>query len=126
VLELQSKAPEAPEFSKGILTNDELLKIVGVYLSVATDAPLDDNGNASDIICDLLSERLIELARLNPTDTPTAAMWIVECAVSCAAAATSEPPQKAITMIASFYAKLENYVDDLIAQAKRHAAKEPT
>jgi hypothetical protein len=108
------------------MTNDELLKIVGVYLSVATDVPPDDNENAGDVICNLLSERLIELARLDPGDMPSAAMWIAECAVSCAAAATNEPPQKAITMTASFCAKLEAYIDDMIAQAKRHAAKEAT
>jgi hypothetical protein len=50
-------------------------------------------------------------------------MWIVDFAVSCATAAMSEPPPKAIAMIARFYATLEERIAKMIVDAKRVAAK---
>jgi hypothetical protein len=117
---------EAPEFSKGVLTGHKLLKVVAIYISAAKDVPLDDEEGAGDITCQLLKDRLTEIARLDPEDAPSAAMFVVDFAVSSAAAAASEPPPKAIALIARFYTELEERLDDMIAKAKRHAAKEAT
>ena len=86
--------------------------------------PIDDEEGAGDIVSQLLRDRLTEVARLDPEDgAPGAAMWIVDFAVSCAAAAASEPPPKAIALIARFYTELEEQLDRMIGMERKRLDK---
>jgi hypothetical protein len=116
---------EALEFSKGALSDEELQKVLLVYLSSAIDASLDgEEYGISDLINNRLEARLVEIAQLHPTIIASATLWIADCTVSCAAAAMSAPPPKAIAMIARFYAKLEERIDEMVVDARKHATKE--